>query len=82
LVAGGIGVSFAITSVEKIKPDSVVLREVDDPRVTAELSAIWRGDNKVPAIQKLIEIVRQHLLASRDIEIRPGRGREETIGSL
>ena len=59
LVAGGIGATFTITSAEKIKPDSVVLRKVDDLRVTAELSAIWRGDNKVPALQKFIEIVRQ-----------------------
>jgi DNA-binding transcriptional LysR family regulator len=58
LVAGGIGVSFTITSAEKIKPDSVVLRKVDDLRVTTELSAIWRGDNKAPALQKFIEIVR------------------------
>lgn len=59
VVAGGIGVSFTITSAEKMKPDSVVLRKVDDLRVTAEFSAIWRGDNKVPALQKFIEIVRQ-----------------------
>jgi len=59
VVAGGIGVSFTITSAEKMKPDSVVLKKVDDLRVTAELSAIWRGDNKVPALQKFIEVVRQ-----------------------
>jgi DNA-binding transcriptional LysR family regulator len=59
LVAGGIGVSFTITSAEKIKPDSIVLRKVDDLRFTAELSAIWREDNKVPALQKFIEVVGQ-----------------------
>ena len=59
LVAGGIGVTFTITSAEKTKPDSVVLRTVDDLRVTAELSAIWRGDNKVPALLKFIELVHQ-----------------------
>jgi len=31
----------------------------DDLRVTAELSAIWRGDNKLLALQKFIEMVRQ-----------------------
>jgi len=61
VVAGGIGVSFTITSAEKMKPDSVVLKKVDDLRVTAELSAIWRGDNKVPALQKFIEVVRKHV---------------------
>jgi len=70
LVAGGIGVTFTITSAEKTKPDSVVLRKVDDLRVTAELSAIWRGDNKVPALQKFIEVVLRHGSASRNIEIR------------
>jgi len=59
LVAGGIGVTFTITSAQKTKPDSVVLRKVDDLRLTAELSAIWRGDNNVPALQKFIEIVRE-----------------------
>ena len=59
LVAGGIGVTFTITSAENTKPDSVVLRKVHDLRVTAELSAIWRADNKVPALQKFIETVRQ-----------------------
>src|SRR5215813_12514971 len=59
LVAGGIGVTFTITSAEKTKPDRAVLREVDDLRVTAELSAIWRGDNKLLALQKFIEMVRQ-----------------------
>lgn len=59
LVAGGIGLSFTIKSAEKRKPDSVVLREVEDLRLTVDLSAIWREDNKAPALRKLIEIVRK-----------------------
>jgi len=59
LVADGIGVTFTITSAEKTKPDSVVLRKADDLRVTAKLSAIWRGDKKIPALQKSIEMIRQ-----------------------
>ena len=59
LVAGGIGLSFTIKSADRRKPDSVVLKEVEDLRLTVELSAIWRGDNKVPALQNLIEIVRK-----------------------
>jgi DNA-binding transcriptional LysR family regulator len=58
LVAGGIGLSFTITSAARTKPDSVVLREVEDLRDTSELSTIWRADNKVPALQKFIEMVR------------------------
>jgi hypothetical protein len=37
----------------------VVLRKVDDLRVTAELSAVWRADNKVPALPKFLKIVRK-----------------------
>ena len=59
LVAGGIGLSFTIKSAERRKPDSVVLKEVEDLRLTVELSAIWREDNKLPALQKFIEIVRK-----------------------
>jgi DNA-binding transcriptional LysR family regulator len=59
LVAGGIGLSFTIKSADRRKPDSVVLKEVKDLRLTVELSAIWRGDNKVPALQNFIEIIRK-----------------------
>jgi DNA-binding transcriptional LysR family regulator len=58
LVAGAIGLSFTIQSAERTKPDTVVLREVEDLRLTIEFSAIWREDNKVPALQQFIEIVR------------------------
>jgi DNA-binding transcriptional LysR family regulator len=59
LVAGGIGLSFTIKSAERRLPDSVALKEVEDLRLTVELSAIWRDDNKTPALQKFIEIVRK-----------------------
>jgi len=58
LVAGGIGLSFTIQSAARTKPESVVLREVEDLRLTAECSAIWREDNQVPALEKFLEIVR------------------------
>ena len=58
LVAGGIGLSFTITSAARTKPDSVVLREVEALRDTSELSTIWRADNKAPALQRFIEMVR------------------------
>jgi DNA-binding transcriptional LysR family regulator len=59
LVAGGIGLSFNLKSAERRKPDTVVLKEVEDLRLTVELSAIWREDNKIPALQKFIEVVRK-----------------------
>jgi DNA-binding transcriptional LysR family regulator len=61
LVAGGIGLTFTFKSVERRKPDNVVLREVDDLRLTMDLSAIWREDNKLPALQRFIEIVRNQV---------------------
>jgi DNA-binding transcriptional LysR family regulator len=64
LVAGGIGLSFIQKSAERWKPDNVVLRVVEDLRLTTELSAIWREDNKVPALPKFIEIVRKQLRVS------------------
>ena len=64
LVAGGIGLSFTIKSAERMKPDKVVLREVEDLRLNLEFYAIWRADNKLPALWKFIEIVR-----SRSTEI-------------
>ena len=58
LVAGGIGLSFVTESAERTKPNGVVLRAVADLRVTAELFAIWRKDNKAPALQKFVEMIR------------------------
>jgi DNA-binding transcriptional LysR family regulator len=57
LVAGEIGLSFTIKSAERTKPDKVVLREVEDLRLNLEFYAIWRADNKIPALRKFIEIV-------------------------
>ena len=58
LVAGGIGLSFTIKSADRAKPDKIVLREVMDLRLNVDLYAIWRADNKIPALRKFIEIVR------------------------
>jgi len=58
LVAGGIGLSFVIQSAERTKPNDVVLRDVGDLRVMAQLFAIWRKDNKAPALQKFVEMIR------------------------
>jgi DNA-binding transcriptional LysR family regulator len=57
LVAGGIGLSFTIQSAERTKPDTVVLREVEDLRLTIEFSAMWREDTQVPAFQQFLEMV-------------------------
>ena len=58
LVAGGIGLSFVTESAERTKPNGVILRDVGDLRVTAELFAIWRKDNKAPILQKFVETIR------------------------
>ena len=64
LVAGGIGLSFVIESAERMKPKGVVLRDVGDLRVTPQLSIIWRKDNKAPALQKFVEMIRSQFPVS------------------
>ena len=59
LVAGGIGLSFVIESAQRSKPKDVVLRDVADLHVTAQLFAIWRKDNNVPALQAFVELIRR-----------------------
>jgi DNA-binding transcriptional LysR family regulator len=59
LVAGGIALSFTIKSAARTKPDTVVLREIEDLRLKIDFFAIWRHDNKLPALQKFIEVVRK-----------------------
>jgi len=68
LVAGGIGLSFVIQSAERTKPNGVVLKDVGDLRVTAQLFAIWRKDNKAPALQKFIELIRTEFPTSRGLD--------------
>ncbi len=58
LVAGGIGLSFVTESAERMKPSGVVLRDVGDLRVTPHFSAVWMKDNKDPALQKFVEMIR------------------------
>lgn len=59
LVAGGTGLSFVIESAKRTRPSGVVLRDVGDLRVTAQLFAVWRQDNKAPALQTFVEMVRR-----------------------
>jgi DNA-binding transcriptional LysR family regulator len=63
LVAGGIGLSFVTESAERIKPNGVVLRDVGDLRVTPQFSVVWRKDNKAPALQKFVEMIRSEFTA-------------------
>ena len=58
LVAGGIGLSFVIESAQRTIPKGVVLRDVGDLHVTAQLFAIWRRENNAPALQTFVEMIR------------------------
>jgi DNA-binding transcriptional LysR family regulator len=58
LVAAGIGLSFAIASAAKVKPDNVILREVEDLGLKADSYAIWTGERQLPALETFIQIVR------------------------
>ena len=62
LVAGGFGLSFVIESAKRTRPNGVVLRDVGDLCVTAQLFAIWRKKNKTPALQKFIGMIRSQFV--------------------
>ena len=64
LVAGGIGLSFVIGSAKRTIPKGVVLRDVADLRVTAQLFATWRKDNNAPALQAFVEMIRSRFTES------------------
>ena len=84
LVAGGIGLSFVIESAKRTKPKGVVLREVAGLRVTPQLSIVWRKDNKAPALQRFVEMIRSQF-AEVDTSAHHGNrtsSRKSTEGRL
>lgn len=59
LVAGGVGLSFAVASTRRRKPGAVVLRKVEDLNIRLRLDAIWRADDESPALSEFLEVLRQ-----------------------
>ena len=73
LVAGGIGLTFVIASAKKTRPKCVVLRDVGDLHVTAQLFAIWRKDNNVRHRRLRPGVAQQPAVAQRQ-PAEPARG--------
>lgn len=58
LVAADIGLTFITEAASRRKPDNVVLIDVQDMDATITLKAMWRGDDKNPALQEFVKVVR------------------------
>ena len=57
-VMRGTGLCFAVASrVERHKLPNVVVRKVEDLKVTADLSAIWRVDDDTPSLKTFVSLV-------------------------
>jgi LysR family transcriptional regulator, hca operon transcriptional activator len=60
-VASGLGFSFFATYVEEIAPKGVVTRPIDlDPAPQLDLLFAYRTDDPLPALAKLVSLVREH----------------------
>jgi DNA-binding transcriptional LysR family regulator len=59
LVAAGIGATFITESAKRRKPDEVALVPVEDLDATLSLKAIWRSDDKTPALREFASLLRQ-----------------------
>lgn len=61
LVAAGVGLSFCVASSEQRKPADVTLLDVSDLGLTVHLDAIWRDDDRNPALAAFIAAIRAGL---------------------
>jgi len=59
LVAAGAGVSFVLSPLWQPWPADVVTRKIVDLSLPQLLDFVWSADNRSPALQRLIEIVRR-----------------------
>jgi len=62
LVAAGIGATFITDAARRRKPDEVCLIPVEDLDATISLKAIWRSDDKTPALKDFVAAVRKSSL--------------------
>lgn len=61
LVAGGMGITFAVGAWRYVKPASVVLRTLPDLNIDLKVSAIWRRDRDRPTVRSFLTILDQML---------------------
>lgn len=59
LVAADIGLTFITEAARRRKPDNVVLLEVHDLNAKITLKAMWRTNERNPAVQEFLNVVRQ-----------------------
>lgn len=60
LVSAGVGITFAQeSSAQFTKPMNVALRPIEDLKLKARLSVMWRQDDKSPLVQSFLDVVRQ-----------------------
>lgn len=59
LVAADIGVTFITEAAQKRKPDNVVLIPVQDMNATITLTAMWRADDRNPALKEFIATLKK-----------------------
>ncbi len=57
LVAVGMGISMVPSSLRGLQRSGVVYRPLEGPAPTTELAAIWRTDDKNPALYRFLEII-------------------------
>lgn len=78
LIAGGMGVSIAPASLRNLRRKGVVYRSFRPPVPTTDLAAIWRPEDKSPALHSFLEILWQ---AARLEGPDSGRPEAETLSA-
>jgi DNA-binding transcriptional LysR family regulator len=59
LVAAGMGIYFALSTLRSQKPVGVVLKRVSDFSMPMDLDLVWRRSNRSPLLRRFIAIVEQ-----------------------
>jgi DNA-binding transcriptional LysR family regulator len=59
LVSADMGVTFITETAQRRKPDNVELRPVKDLTATITLMAMWRKDDRNPALREFLDEVRK-----------------------
>ncbi|MBX9691400.1 MAG: LysR family substrate-binding domain-containing protein, partial [Cyanobacteria bacterium] len=60
LVSADIGATFITESAKRRKPDNVVLIKVLDLTATLTVNAIWRNNDRNPAVTKFVQALKKH----------------------
>lgn len=58
LVAAGVGLALVPDSMDRFQPSNVVYRSIDGVRRAIVTTAVWRRDEKSPAVHRFLDVVR------------------------